>query len=70
MKISLGRTLLELCDWSHSLLSPGDFEHQNVNSATNKGDRPTREVADSDEVLDIFYPDYMKALWNHFGYDT
>jgi len=69
MEISLGRAVLERCDSLHSLLSNGDWEHQNVNSPANDGGRHGDHVVDSDEVLDIFYPDYIEALWNHFGYD-
>ena len=69
MEISLGRTVLERCDWLHSLLSNYDLERQNVNLPANDGGRHRRRVADSDEVLDIFYPDYIEALWNQLGYD-
>lgn len=69
MEISLGRTVLERCDWLHSLLSNCDLERQNVNLSANDGDRHRSQVADSDEVLDIFYPDYIEALWNQLGYD-
>jgi hypothetical protein len=40
-----------------------------VNLPANDGGRHRRRVADSDEVLDIFYPDYIEALWNQLGYD-
>ena len=69
MEISLGRTVPERCDWLHSLLSNCDLERQNVNLPANDGGRHRSQVVDSDEVLDIFYPDYIEALWNQLGYD-